>query len=78
MPESPHAETTEVSLRIGMSPDAFRKVQEEFIRDLAAVLDCDADEIKILGVYPARPDIHPDFTDAAQLQELGALGLTEY
>lgn len=78
MLETPHTEQIEVSLRIGVSPDVFRALQDEFVRDLAALLACDADEIKILGVYPARPDIHPDFIDAAQLQKLGALGLTEY
>lgn len=78
MPETPHTDTIEVSLRIGMSPDAFRSLQDEFVRDFAALLGCDPSEIKILGIHPAHPETSGDFINAAQLQALGKRGLTEY
>ncbi|MBI3336583.1 hypothetical protein HYZ98_03405 [Candidatus Peregrinibacteria bacterium] len=67
----PSTGNTEVVMRIAMSIDAFLALQEQFIRDLAAVLSCDEDEIKIIGLYPARPETPAGFIDAAQLCELG-------
>ncbi|MBI3336517.1 hypothetical protein HYZ98_03050 [Candidatus Peregrinibacteria bacterium] len=67
----PSTGNTEIVMRIAMSIDAFRALQEQFIRDLAAILSCDEHEIKILGLYPARPETSADFVDSAQLSALG-------
>ena len=71
-------EKTAVTFTVGMSPDKFRAVQDQFVHDFAAILGCETKEIEIHGVHPALPDISSDCIDAAQLQALGKMGLTEY
>lgn len=39
-----------VSLRVGMPPEAFRRLQDDFVRDLAKLLRVDPAEIEVLDV----------------------------
>lgn len=72
------SEGTQVFMRLNMSLDAFRKIQHEFIRDLADILGCKASEIQIVSLQSSSPETPADFINAAQLQALGERGLSEY